>query len=163
MSSVPVVSQAEWQLTLTDSQARAAQLFGKPDAEQLHLGYFHTLREICQQPWTWLRTCDQMIASRDVLREIARDIRSLAFTGSGSSEYAGDCVRIPLQNELGIPVESISGGALLLDGAKALPVDRPGVDNPRVGFSDAEYQGASPQRRQRRNFLFQIFLLNCQN
>ena len=127
MSSVPVVSQAEWQLTLTNSQARAAQLFGKSEAEQRHLGYFHTLREICQQPWTWLRTCDEMIASGDSLREFTRGIRSLAFTGSGSSEYVGDCVRVPIQNELGIVAESISGGALLLDGAKALPVDRPGL------------------------------------
>ena len=127
MSGIPVVSQAKWQLTLTNSQARAAQLFGKSEAEQSHLGYFHTLREICQQPWTWLRTCDQMIASRDSLREFTRGIRSLAFTGSGSSEYVGDCVRVPIQNELGIVAESISGGAVLLDGAKALPVDRPGL------------------------------------
>jgi len=127
MSGIPVVSQAEWQLALTSGQAKAAQLFGKSEAEQRHLGYFHTLREICQQPWTWLRTCDQMIASHDSLREFTRGIRSLAFTGSGSSEYVGDCVRVPIQNELGIVAESISGGALLLDGAKALPVDRPGV------------------------------------
>src|SRR5258708_19666305 len=107
MSSVPVVSQAEWQLTLTDSQARAAQLFDRPEAEQRHLGYFHTLREICQQPWTWLRTCDQMIASRDSLRGFTRGIRSLAFTGSGSSEYVGDCVRVPIQNDLRLASESI--------------------------------------------------------
>jgi len=127
MRGIPVVSQAEWQIALTSGQAKAAQLFGKSEAEQRHLGYFHTLREICQQPWTWLRTCDQMIASDDSLREFTRGIRSLAFTGSGSSEYVGDCVRVPIQNELGIVAESISGGALLLDGAKALPVDRPGL------------------------------------
>ena len=127
MSGIPVVPQAEWRLALTNSQAKAAQLFGKSEAEQRHLGYFHTLREICQQPWTWLRTCDQMIASHDSLREFTRGIRSLAFTGSGSSEYVGDCVRVPIQNESGIVAESISGGALLLDGAKALPVDRPGL------------------------------------
>src|SRR5437667_10050771 len=68
-----------------------------------------------------------MIASRDSLREFTRAISILAFTGSGSSEYVGDCVRVPIQNELGIVAESISGGALLLDGAKALPVDRPGL------------------------------------
>jgi len=68
-----------------------------------------------------------MIASRDSLREFTRGIRSLAFTGSGSSEYVGDCVRVPIQNQLGIVAESISGGALLLDGVKALPVDRPGL------------------------------------
>jgi len=127
MSGIPVLSQAEWQLAVTSGQAKAAQLFCKSEAEQRHLGYFHTLREICQQPWTWLRTCDQMIASHDSLREFTRGIRGLAFTGSGSSEYVGDCVRAPVQKELGIVAESISGGALLLDGAKALPVDRPGL------------------------------------
>jgi len=71
-----------------------------------------------------------MIASRDSLREFTRGIRSLAFTGSGSSEYVGDCVRVPIQNELGIVAESVSGGALLLDGAKALPVDRPDFWSP---------------------------------
>ncbi len=36
-------------------------------------------------------------------------------------------MRSPLQNELGIPTESISGGALLMYGAKALPPGRPGL------------------------------------
>src|SRR5207249_7111402 len=34
---------------------------------------------------------------------------------------------ISLQNALGIPTESISGGALLMYGGKALPPGRPGV------------------------------------
>jgi tagatose-6-phosphate ketose/aldose isomerase len=54
-------------------------------------------------------------------------IKSLVFTGSGSSEYAGDCVRFPLQNELALGVESVSGGNLLIHGAKALPKERPGL------------------------------------
>src|SRR2546425_9329782 len=53
--------------------------------------------------------------------------RSLALTGSGSSEYAVECVRLPLQNELGICTESISGGSLLMFGGKALPPGRPGL------------------------------------
>jgi tagatose-6-phosphate ketose/aldose isomerase len=36
-------------------------------------------------------------------------------------------VRLPLQNELGICTESISGGALLMYGGKALPPERPGL------------------------------------
>jgi len=35
------------------------------------------------------------------LKSIVADISSLTLTGSGSSEYAGDCVRAALQNELG--------------------------------------------------------------
>jgi len=38
-----------------------------------------------------------MIASRDSLREFTRGIRSLAFTGSGSSEYVGDLRRVPFK------------------------------------------------------------------
>src|SRR5258705_10926362 len=113
MGSASLLTQSDWQRALTKDQARAAELFGRPEAEQRHLGYFHTLREICQQPWTWLRTCDQMIASRDSLREVTRGIRSLAFTGSGSSDYVGDCVRVPIQSELEIVAESVSGGAPL--------------------------------------------------
>jgi len=127
MDPTSVVTQSEWQRALTEKHRKAAQLFARTDAEQKQRGYFHTLKEICQQPWTWLRTCERMIKLRDPLLPFARGIKSLVFTGSGSSEYAGDCVRIPLQNELGVCVESVSGGNLLLHGAKALPRDRPGL------------------------------------
>ncbi len=121
------LTQADWQRALTNQHARASLLFGRTDAEQERLGYFHTLREICQQPWTWLRTCERMIAARDTLRRDLAGIRHLSLTGSGSSEYAAECVRLPLQNELGICTESISGGALLMHGGKALPPERPGL------------------------------------
>src|SRR6266436_6254853 len=127
MNRASLLTQADWQRALTNDQARAAELFGRPEGEQKRLGYFHTLREICQQPWTWLRTCDRMIASRDGLRKDVAGIRSLALTGSGSSEYAAECVCLALQNELGICTESISGGALLMYGGKALPLGRPGL------------------------------------
>lgn len=121
------VTQSEWRKALIDRRGKAAQLFSASETEQRRLGYFHTLREICQQPWTWLRTCEQMIGSRGPLRECMDGVRSLVFTGSGSSEYAGDCVRIPLRDQLGITTESIGGGSLLIHGAKALPKERPGL------------------------------------
>ena len=121
------LTQADWQRALTNQQARASLLFGRTDAEQERLGYFHTLREICQQPWTWRRTCERMIGTNDSLRQDLAGIRNLSLTGSGSSEYAAECVRLPLQNELGICTESISGGALLMHGGKALPPERPGL------------------------------------
>src|SRR2546430_9373951 len=127
MESASLLNQADWEHGLTNGQARAAELFGRAETEQKRLGYFHTLKEICQQPWTWLRTCDRMIASRDSLKKDVAGIRSLALTGSGSSEYAAECVRLPLQNELGIHTESISGGSLLMYGGKALPLGRPGL------------------------------------
>jgi len=49
------------------------------------------------------------------------------LTGSGSSEYVGDCVRLPLQYELGIGTEAIGGGAILTHGSKSLPPGRPGL------------------------------------
>src|SRR6266566_1914722 len=70
MESASLSNQADWQRALTNDQARAAELFGRPETEQKRLGYFHTLKEICQQPWTWLRTCDRMIASRDSLKKM---------------------------------------------------------------------------------------------
>ena len=118
---------SEWQRALTGNQRKAAQLFGRTEAEQKQRGYFHTLKEICQQPWTWMRTCERMIALREPLLASVRGIKSLVFTGSGSSEYAGDCVRLPLQNELAVCVASVSGGNLLIHGTKALPKDRPGL------------------------------------
>src|SRR5437588_354967 len=125
MDGAHLLTQDQWQHALAKSQTKAAELFGHSEEEQRRLGYFHTIREICQQPWTWLGTGDRMLASRDGLKEDLKGIHSLALTGSGSSEYAGECVRFSLQNALGIPTESISGGALLMYGGKALPPGRP--------------------------------------
>lgn len=127
MDDSHLLTQDEWQRALAKSQGKAAELLRRSEEEQHRLGYFHTIREICQQPWTWLRTCERMLASRDGLKDDLQGIHSLALTGSGSSEYAGECVRIPLQNALCIPTESVSGGALLMYGGKALPPGRPGM------------------------------------
>ena len=127
MEPSSTVTQREWQTALTGSQRKAEQLFGRSEAQQKQFGYYHTLREICQQPWTWGRTAERMIASRDALAGSLEGLESLVFTGSGSSEYAGDCVCPPLRGELGITVESIPGGTLLMQGTRALPVGRPGL------------------------------------
>ncbi|HTG29855.1 MAG TPA: tagatose-6-phosphate ketose isomerase [Methylomirabilota bacterium] len=120
-------SQNTWQRALIHNQLKAAELFARSEADQKHLGYFHTLREICQQPETWLRTCDQMVAATDVVRQVQAGIRSLALTGSGSSQYAGECVCLALQNDLNIQVASVAGGTLLTYGGKVLPPERPGL------------------------------------
>src|SRR6266513_5878185 len=127
MDDAHSLMQDEWQRALAKDQAKATELFGHSEEEQKRLGYFHTVREICQQPWTWLRTCDRMLALRDGLRKDVAGIRSLALTGSGSSEYAAECLCLQLQNELGICTESISGGALLMYGGKILPRGKPGL------------------------------------
>ena len=120
-------SQNTLQRALLHNQLKAAELFARPEADQKRLGYFHTLREICQQPETWLRTCGQMAAATEVVRQLHAGIRSLALTGSGSSQYAGECVCLALQNDLNMQVASVSGGTLLTYGGKALPPERPGL------------------------------------
>src|SRR2546429_6848205 len=69
MDDAHSLMQDEWQRALAKDQAKATELFGHSEEEQRRLGYFHTIREICQQPWTWLRTCDRMLDSRDGLNE----------------------------------------------------------------------------------------------
>jgi hypothetical protein len=41
-----------------------------------------------------------MLAAQEELRECLSGIRSPVLTGSGSSEYAGECVRLPIQKRL---------------------------------------------------------------
>ena len=106
--------------------AGVAELTRSPE-EQRRLGYFHTLREICQQPSTWLRTCELMRSRAADLKSIVADISSLTLTGSGSSEYAGDCVRAASQNELEVVTQAIGGGVLLAHRGRALPPARPGL------------------------------------
>jgi len=119
--------EPEWLRTLSERQPKAAELLSRSAEEQRRLGYFHTLREICQQPATWLRTSALMQASGAGVRSALAGIASLTLTGSGSSEYAGDCVRLPLQSELGVIAQAIGGGALLAHGGKAMPPRRPGL------------------------------------
>ena len=119
--------EPEWLRELSERHPRVAELLSKTAEEQRRLGYYHTLREICQQPLTWIRTCELMRARSAGLRSSLDGVATLILTGSGSSEYAGDCVRLPLQNELGILAQAIGGGALLTYGSKALPPGRPGL------------------------------------
>jgi tagatose-6-phosphate ketose/aldose isomerase len=120
-------SQNTWQRALIHSQLKAAELFARSEADQKRLGYFHTLREICQQPETWLRTCGQMVAATEIVKQVHVGIRSLTLTGSGSSQYAGECICLALQNDLNIQVASVGGGTLLTYGGQALPPERPGL------------------------------------
>src|SRR6202171_1766222 len=106
-------SQNARQRALIHNQLKAAELFARPEADQKHLGYFHTLREICQQPSTWLRTCEQMVAATEVVRQVHARIRSLTLTGSGSSQYAGEFVFLALQKYLNIQVPFVGGGPIL--------------------------------------------------
>ena len=119
--------ESEWLRALSQHQPKAAELLARSPEEQQRLGYFHTLREICQQPATWLQTCALMLASAAKLQSKLKGISNITLTGSGSSEYAGDCVRPVLQDELGVVAQAIGGGILLGQGGRSLPPGRPGL------------------------------------
>jgi tagatose-6-phosphate ketose/aldose isomerase len=104
-----------------------ADLLGRSREEQEREGYFHTLREILQQPSTWLDTGKRMLSQTSELSRQMEGIRALVLTGSGSSEYAGACVRLVLQKALGVATQTVGGGALLTHGASAIPPERPAL------------------------------------
>ncbi len=112
---------------LADAQKHGRTLLRCPVEEQKRSGYYHTLNEILQQPFTWLDTCARVVACTPQLRRAVSHIKALALTGSGSSEYAGECVRLVLQKELRVPTEVIGGGMLITHRAAALPPGRPAL------------------------------------
>ena len=118
---------ADWVHEVCERQPEAAKLLNAPAEEQHGRGYFHTLHEILQQPATWIRTAQQMLERTTELRECLKGARLVVLTGSGSSEYAGDCVRLPLQKQLGVNALAIGGGAFLISPANPLPPERPGL------------------------------------
>lgn len=122
-----LLADARWLQALSESQPNAAELLSRSPEEQRQRGYFHTLHEICQQPFTWLNTAKQMASASAQLRVLTRGASTIVLTGSGSSEFAGDCVRPLLRHELGVATEVIGGGTLLTYGEEALPPSRPAL------------------------------------
>jgi tagatose-6-phosphate ketose/aldose isomerase len=118
---------SEWLRDFCERQPGAAKLLRASTDEQKRRGYFHTLHEILQQPSTWIHTSGQMVRLSSTLGRSVAGICNLILTGSGSSEYAGDCVRLLLQNQLGVNTIAIGGGALLTEGKRSLPPQRPGL------------------------------------
>ncbi|MGB6686644.1 MAG: hypothetical protein WBE76_02245 [Terracidiphilus sp.] len=116
-----------WLAEIAWKQAEAADLLGRTEEDQRKSGYFHTLREILQQPATWLETGRKLASMSNGLLQTIAGVKALVLTGSGSSEYAGDCLRLPLQERLSIPAQTIGGGMLLTHGGKAIVPVRPGL------------------------------------
>lgn len=98
-----------------------------PAEQQVAAGYSDTLREIRQQPLLWKETARQLVEARDRIRNVLDGCRSVTLTGSGSSEYSGACVVLPLREELGVPVEAVPAGLILTHRASALQPGRPAV------------------------------------
>jgi tagatose-6-phosphate ketose/aldose isomerase len=73
------------------------------------------------------------------MQESISKVRTMILTGSGSSEYAGECVRLVLQNELSMPVQVVGGGIIVTHGIQAI-----GEGNSRLMISLAR-SGDSPE------------------
>jgi tagatose-6-phosphate ketose/aldose isomerase len=113
--------------------AAVAALLDEPVEAQHARGYYHTLREICQQPGTWRRTAAGMVQRRDLLARFLQDAYaqgaagSILVTGSGSSFYGAECLSWCLQGALPQAVVAVPAGQLLTDGIRHLPVERPSL------------------------------------
>jgi len=106
-------------------------LLRAPASVQDEEGYGHTLREILQQPETWIGTARKAaglstafarLVDGDVREEAARTVM---LTGSGSSLYVGECVAPALQEDLGRPVRAVAGGDLLTHPGMVVVPGRP--------------------------------------
>ena len=111
----------DWLVSLAALPGEIGGLLAAPPADQDLRGYRHTLREICQQPLTWLETASRMSARAAVIEASLAAVDSdgalgaVVLTGSGSSLYAGECLSLALQSALRIPVHPVSAGTVLTD------------------------------------------------
>jgi tagatose-6-phosphate ketose/aldose isomerase len=121
----------EWLTALAAGTRDVGRLLGASPEEQDRVGSRHTLREIAQQPPTWVETAG-LVAAR--AGEIAAEIAALGaaptpgsilLTGSGSSLYAGECLAPALQSTLRIPVRAAPAGELLMHPGAFLPARGP--------------------------------------
>jgi tagatose-6-phosphate ketose/aldose isomerase len=114
----------EWLASLSGPGVLGALLAPSPE-EQVRRGYGHTLREIAQQPVTWVETAARMRALLPVVEESLDGVSAVVFTGSGSSIYAAECVAPCLQRGLGIPVSAVPAGLILTHPETCLPPTGP--------------------------------------
>lgn len=117
--------QSEWMKELSAQQPELRALLELSEEAQTAAGFRHTLHEICQQPATWIQTAQTLILMQRSLRSFLADCRSFVLTGSGSSQYVGECVHPALQVLTGISACTLGGGWLLAQGRRSLPAERP--------------------------------------
>ena len=109
----------DWLVSLGALPGEIGGLLAVTAADQDLRGYRHTLREICQQPLTWLETAARMSGGVAVIETSLQAVDTdkapgaIVLTGSGSSLYAGECLSLALASALGIPVQPVSAGMVL--------------------------------------------------
>jgi tagatose-6-phosphate ketose/aldose isomerase len=119
-----------WLAAVAGATRDVGRLLASSVEEQERIGLRHTLREIAQQPATWLETANLVAAS---VEPVARAVAlldgstrgTIALTGSGSSLYAGECLAPGLQAALGLSVHAVSAGELLIHPTSFLPASGP--------------------------------------
>ena len=89
-------------------------------AERESLGVVHTLREILQQPQTWRRTYQKVVASSRVIEEFLTNAGlgadrplNVLLVGAGTSDYIGKSVCALLQKEWNCNVQAVPSTDLL--------------------------------------------------
>jgi tagatose-6-phosphate ketose/aldose isomerase len=108
-----------------------ADLLAPNVEQQKERGYYHTLREICQQPQTWRETANFLSSMAEEVRNflsrtgISQPGGSILLTGSGSSEYVGECLKPSLQEALQGPVQVVPCGSILTHPAQSIPPHAP--------------------------------------
>ena len=102
-------------------------LLARPWDDQLARGYAHTLREMAQQPVTWVETAALVRAQLPLIEAVLEEsgVRqgegALVLTGSGSSHYVGECLALPLQQALRVPVAAVAAGQILTHPDSSVP------------------------------------------
>ena len=114
-----------WLGEIARRQESVAELVAAEPAEQRERGYYHTLQEIGQQPLTWLETAEIALRARPALEEWLTtgggwSPDSVVLTGSGSSLFVGECLRLPLERMLERPAQAVAAGDLLMFGPAAV-------------------------------------------
>ena len=100
---------SDWLRVMGEGRSDFASLLRKPGE-----GYRHTIREICQQPATWAQTARYLTTCQSLVAASLDSCRRVVLTGSGSSQYAGECAAPALRKHLRRAVEVAGGGELLL-------------------------------------------------
>ncbi len=101
-----------------------SELRDRPERARRELGYDDTLREILQQPATWVETAALV---RGCGVSLASTEGPILLTGSGSSHYIGESLEPVLAKSLGRPVRAVPAGALLTDSSSYLFDGGPGT------------------------------------
>ncbi|WP_394849239.1 hypothetical protein LZC95_17545 [Pendulispora brunnea] len=110
-------------------------LLSPSEGDRKDAGYFHTLREIAQQPITWLETAKAAAqGAPDLVRLLSEvGIRegdgsgSFFLTGSGSSHCIAQCLAPTYQQAFRVPALAVPAGNVLTHPSEASLFAHPGL------------------------------------